>query len=319
MSRAMAVAASPLAVNSRAAQNSSSSTRLKVLRESPSRRPRRRDRQDQHHCSGAAHAADGVAVRRSSARSPPFAHQLETRCFEAEKRPSYEHGTDSIALQTRIRDYKGHRDARRRGQRRRSSQLRMSDFVHDQKARCVPAFRLGAQSASFPQLSYKAWQRRYGRSAKVRGVGMFVSILGNKLKAADGELIGTRYTCLSRFDHIDSTPVKKPPNQRFHQFSDGTRIGPDLCSAFLARFVHEDRLDASQAQWAWPTSQAMLRAASYNFEPARGRGLALPHVILGVGVGCSKKPDRKLHEAGDAVAQARAPQSGAIWSHPGGT
>jgi len=168
-------------------------------------------------------------------------------------------------------------------------------------------------------LSYKAWQRDYGRSAKVRGAGLFVSILGNMLKAAGGELIGTRHTCLSRFDHIDSTLIKKPPNQRFHLFSDGTRIGRDLCSTFLARFVHKDRLEASQAQRARPTSEAMLLAASDNFEPARGRGLAFPHVILGVAVGRSKKLDRKLREAGDAAAQARAPQSGAIWSNPGGT
>jgi hypothetical protein len=92
-----------------------------------------------------------------------------------------------------------------------------------------------------------------------------------------------------------------------------------LYSAFLARFVHEDRLDASQAQRAWPTSEAMVRAASDNFEPARGRGFVLAHVILGVGVGRSKKPDRKLREAGDAIALARAPQSGAIWNNPGGT
>jgi hypothetical protein len=179
----------------------------------------------------------------------------------------------------------------------------------------------GGTTVKTEKLSYKAWQRQYGRSAKVRGAGVFVSMLGNKLKAAGGELIefGTRYTCLSRFDHIDGTLVKKPLNQRFHQFSDGTRIGRDLYSAFLARFVHEDRLDASQAQKAWPTSEAMLRAASDNFEPASGRGFALAHVMLGVGAGRSKKPDRKLREAGDAVAQARAPESGAIWSNPGGT
>jgi hypothetical protein len=104
-------------------------------------------------------------------------------------------------------------------------------------------------------------------------------------------------------------------DQRFHQSSDGTRIGWDLYSAFLARFVHEDRLDASQAQRAWPTSVAMLRAASDNIEPASGRGFAFAHVIPGVGVGRSKKPDRKLRKAGDAVGKRelrRAVLSGAI-------
>jgi putative transposase len=171
------------------------------------------------------------------------------------------------------------------------------------------------------KLSYKAWQRQYGRSAKVRGAGMFVGILHNKLKAASGELIefGTRYTCLSQLDHIDGTLAKKPLSQRYHEFSDGKRVGRDLYSAFLARFVEADRLDASQAARVWPGAEAFLRVASDGFEPASGRGFALPHT-LGVGAGCSKNPGQNVCEAGDAVALvARAPESSAIWSNPDGT
>jgi hypothetical protein len=99
------------------------------------------------------------------------------------------------------------------------------------------------------KLSYKAWQRQYGKSTKVCAASGFVSILRNKLVAAGGELIefGTRRTCLSRFCHMGGTYTKKPLSQRYHHFPDGTRVGRDLYSAFLARFVVDNRLDAIQA------------------------------------------------------------------------
>jgi putative transposase len=104
------------------------------------------------------------------------------------------------------------------------------------------------------RLSYWAFQRTFGKSSKVRGAGLFVSALARKLEAAGGRLIefGTRNTCLSQFDHVDGTLTKKPLSRRYHEFSDGTRVGRDLYSAFLARFVHNDRLDASQVRAAWP-------------------------------------------------------------------
>lgn len=169
------------------------------------------------------------------------------------------------------------------------------------------------------RLSYRAFQRTFGRSTKVRGAGLFVSTLARKLEAAGGQLIefGTRNTCLSQFDHVDGTLTKKPRSQRYHEFSDGMRVGRDLYSAFLARFVHNDRLDASQVRAAWPGAEALLRAASDGFEPASGRGFALPHVTLGVGAGRSRNPGQRVREAGEVypqalVSAARAPESGAM-------
>ena len=135
---------------------------------------------------------------------------------------------------------------------------------------------------------------RFGKSSKVRGAGIFVSTLARKLAAAGGQLIefGTRNTCLSQFDHVDGTLTKKPLSQRYHEFSDGTRVGRDLYSAFLARFVDNDRLEASQVRAAWPDAEALLRAAS-------GRGFALPHVTLGVGAGRSRNPGQRVREAGE--------------------
>jgi len=176
------------------------------------------------------------------------------------------------------------------------------------------------------KLSYKAWQRRFGRSSKVRGAGMFVGILRNKLKVAGDQLIefATRTTCLSQFDHTDGTLTKKPLRQRYHQFPDGSRVQRDLYSAYLASFVWESRLDVKQAAQAWTGAEVLLRAAADGFEPASGRGFALPHVTLGVGAGRSKRCFQKVREAGDGVTattlvSAKASESGAIVEYRDGS
>jgi hypothetical protein len=109
---------------------------------------------------------------------------------------------------------------------------------------------------------------------------------------------------------------KKPLRQRYHQFPDGTRVGRDLYSAFLARYVQDGCLDAIQAANAWTGTQAFLRAASDGFEPARGRSFALAHVTLGGRAGRSNNGAKCTRKAGNAVAvahvaAARVPKSSA--------
>jgi hypothetical protein len=100
--------------------------------------------------------------------------------------------------------------------------------------------------------------------------------------ATGGELIAfaTRNTCLSQFCHVDGTYEEKPLKQRYHQFADATRVGRDLYSAFLARYVQDGCLDAIPAAHAWIGTQAFLRAASDGFKPARGRALPFPTSLL---------------------------------------
>jgi putative transposase len=170
------------------------------------------------------------------------------------------------------------------------------------------------------KLSYRSFQKNFGKSSKVRGAGMFVGIMRNKFKAAAGSFdeFSTRTTCLSQFDHVDGTYTKKPLKQRYHQFSDGSRVQRDLYSAFLGRFVSENRLDAKQAAQAWTGAEAFLRAAADGIEPASGRGFAIPHVLphmQRVRAGRSVNGAGNTREAGDAVtaayAAARVPESGA--------
>ncbi len=101
--------------------------------------------------------------------------------------------------------------------------------------------------------------------------------------------------------------VQKPPSERYHQFPDGTRVGRDLYSTFLAGFVLDNRLDAIQAAKAQRGAEAFLRVASNGFEPASGKSFAFPRVTLGVGAGRSKKYHANHREAGDDVGLAVLP------------
>jgi transposase len=90
------------------------------------------------------------------------------------------------------------------------------------------------------KLSYKAWQKQYGRSVGLRAPGMFVSMLKRTVVSTGGTLleVPTRQAKLSQFCHGCGRCLKKPLSQRWHQCACG--IGPvqrDLYSAFLAAYL----------------------------------------------------------------------------------
>lgn len=91
------------------------------------------------------------------------------------------------------------------------------------------------------KVSYKAWQKNFGRSHRVRAPGMLQSILVHKAESAGGSvmLISTQQTRLSQYCHVRDDYTKKPLSQRYHEFPDGNRVQRDLYSAFLAMHVVE--------------------------------------------------------------------------------
>lgn len=162
------------------------------------------------------------------------------------------------------------------------------------------------------KVSYRSFQRSFGRSVKRRAPSLFVSTLKRKAASAGAQVIefATRTTRLSQFSHDTGEYVKKPLSQRWHVFADGSRVQRDLYSAWLARFVARDRLDASQCALHWAAAEPLLRRAASGFkQSASGAGFALPHVRKGVGADRPSQGDGRRNEAADAVAQARAAES----------
>lgn len=160
------------------------------------------------------------------------------------------------------------------------------------------------------KLSYRSFQRQYGRSVGVRAPGMFVSMLRRKAESASGGVIEfpTRTTKLSQTCHCGRTE-EKPLSQRTHHCTCGVAMQRDLYSAFLARCVGEDNLlHVDLARERWSGAEPLLRAAwSSATQPTNGRGRpssfgAMPRSQSG----SSATEGIAKTEARDVVAHAQA-------------
>ena len=124
------------------------------------------------------------------------------------------------------------------------------------------------------KLSYKAFQKMFGKSVGKRAPGTFVSLLKRKAESAGGwvDEFSTRTTRLSQ-TCICGTLKKKSLNDRFHICDCGIVQQRDLFSAFLARCVEDDRLAAGVAKQFYPEIDNALRAAASRNKSVIGQAL----------------------------------------------
>lgn len=117
-------------------------------------------------------------------------------------------------------------------------------------------------------VSVKGWSRGlFGKSISKKAPAMLMSMIEQKVKATkDGSYVkfSTQKTKLSQFDHKTGLCTKKSLSKREHVFSDGSRVQRDLYSAYLARFVFDDRLDVSQCVKHWAGAESLLRIAALS-------------------------------------------------------
>jgi putative transposase len=103
------------------------------------------------------------------------------------------------------------------------------------------------------KISYRAFQRRYGRSVGRRAPGMFMSMLARKAASANGQFIdvNTWSTALSQIC-ICGARERKPLNKRVHDCTCGLIVDRDVLAGFLVRHVitkiDPHRLDLEQAR-----------------------------------------------------------------------
>ena len=140
-------------------------------------------------------------------------------------------------------------------------------------------------------ISYRAFQRWFGRSVGMRAPGMFVAHLKRKAASADAKVdeFPTRPTKLSQTCHGCGKVAKKPLSQRWHVCDCGVVAQRDLYSATdclqsaLATCVEDGRLNADRAQVAWSDGvDSLLQAALNQIEqPANGKQLPASFGLLG--------------------------------------
>ncbi len=115
------------------------------------------------------------------------------------------------------------------------------------------------------KVSYKAWQRMWGKSVGKRAPGMFVEHLRRKVENAGGGMqdINTRTTRLSQTCHACGVVAKKALSERWHVCACGVIAQRDLYSAFLAHCVENDRLITTQFTQYRPVTNVLGREANW--------------------------------------------------------
>ncbi len=153
------------------------------------------------------------------------------------------------------------------------------------------------------KLSYRGWQKRYGRSVGRCAPGMLIDHLRRTVASTGGTLheVPTRSTKLSQYCHGCGAFVKKPLWQRWHQCPCG--VGPvqrDLYSAFLAAYLDPADLTPSCAQYVipWEGAEARLLAAHERATQRANEGQVVPRSmgISRAGARLPKSPSEATQE-----------------------
>lgn len=135
------------------------------------------------------------------------------------------------------------------------------------------------------KLSYRAFQKRFGRSVVFRAPRTFVSHLKRKAGNAGATVteFSTYTTRLSQTCQCGKV-VKKALAQR------------DLYSAFLATCVDHNRLNADQAEHAWSGVDTLLQAALSDAQAQLASGRSTP-ASFGLNRSQSKSPGKAGRQA----------------------
>jgi putative transposase len=112
------------------------------------------------------------------------------------------------------------------------------------------------------KISYKGWQKIFGKSINKRAPSMFINILRRKVENTGGKLeeFSTKTTFLSQICHICEKKQKKKLSERWHTCCN-LKIQRDLYSAFLSYHVNNNVLDIRQVRLSWPSAQSLLEQA----------------------------------------------------------
>lgn len=193
----------------------------------------------------------------------------------------------------------------------RHTQTRLAELYRKQAAyrqslqgRLVNQILRSGNDIRLEKISYKAWQRRFGRSIQRRAPGQFVEQLKRKAVSAGAtvtELPAQRLK-LSQTCHGCGQQVKKPLSQRWHNCGCGVVAQRDLYAAFLAACVDQKsgRLDTDLAQSAWSGVDTLFQAVLSRIQTANGGRLPASFGLRSQSRS-PEQPGRNVTEGADAV------------------
>ncbi len=196
--------------------------------------------------------------------------------------------------------------------RQRQTEVKLAD-LHRQQAgyrkslhgRIVNRLMRLGNVIKLEKVSYRSFQRNFGKSVNFRAPGMFVCELKRKAGNAGIQVdeFPTRPTRLSQVCHNCGTVESKPLSERWHLCDCGIVAQRDLYSAFLASCVEGGRLNADQAKELWSGVDALLQAALSRLEqPASGGQMP---ASFGLRASAGRSQSRSPVEAGGNTVEAQ--------------
>jgi putative transposase len=131
-------------------------------------------------------------------------------------------------------------------------------------------------------LSYRSFQKNFGRSIKQRAPGAFIQQLNRKAESAGGKLekLNTWALKMSQYDHVSDAYEKKTLSQRFHRAGKSV-VQRDCYSAFLAQHATGNTHDLPQLNKSWVVAEPLLRRARLCInESVKDKAPAFPTVAI---------------------------------------
>lgn len=162
------------------------------------------------------------------------------------------------------------------------------------------------------KVSYRAFQRTFGRSVSRRAPGTFMTMLSRKAASASGQVVdvNTWSTALSQ-TCICGARERKPLSQRVHACRCGVVVDRDMLAGFLVRHVdtssdpHHLDMESARAEWArrndicgWSVS----RCTNRRVPPALLAGHGRPSESVGHTGNSSSSAKTPRHQAGPGAA-----------------
>lgn len=129
-----------------------------------------------------------------------------------------------------------------------------------------------ASSIQTEKLSYKAFQKTYGKSISRKAPSMFLKLLKRKVELRGGVFneFPTYSTKLSQTCHCGKVK-KKRLNERWHKCECGVTAQRDLYSAYLARYVTKSNcVEIEKAKQDWPRFFTVLDECVSNMKRIKG-------------------------------------------------
>ncbi len=161
--------------------------------------------------------------------------------------------------------------------RKRNLERRKTAYAKSQNRQLVNIVLKIGKFIKAENVCVKGWQKRYGKAIGAKSPGFVQSELKRKAEKADGkfETFSTTKTALSQ-THLDGSRQKKSLSQRIHYDVTGIVMHRDLFSAYLARYVQEDQLDADTARERYAGLEPILVGAFQRYESKSASTAASP-------------------------------------------